>query len=707
MTLGTPGYMAPEVIRGEAATPRSDLYGAGVILFELLTGRLPFEGNSAVEVAGKHLTQQVPMGLLREKRTPRWLTRFASRLLEKDPSDRFASPKEALVALERRRGGFWLNRRARRYSAVAALLLCAALTALWLALRPRTLTATFHDAVLEARDASSTVLWSQTLPNSIQSAVAGRFGPEGSWAVACAVNWNADGSQQKGMEPSEANAATLWVFDRSGKLLVRFLSPMAIKGISPRFNHNLSTHRFAPDENERLVIYARHATWHPTDLLVYSFQQRNPWDISTKPSDLIVRNSGAMAGWIYKDLDGDGRDEILYAGVNMPLYWADFVGAAKVPAHNDGGTEIVSPDDTNGLSKFPMLYRLFSLDPFIPMKVTQDPSGMPFISLGAGDPWTLATKGILLRGGRAVAPPDDVVARFNRAFPNLCYLRERHLFAELLDASGELPSGAGETYDWIKDLFRASALQGLGRHDEVVNSMLSPGRGTTPAYARQLALDALFLAGNYSACVNLYDYFPAEVRRGKPELGNTALLSALYSEDDNAFLRLRQNTGAAAYDWYPGMLGALQKCVRGNPAEAQQEISSMGEEINQEAEPRLLLAECLIRQGRLKEAHAPLDETQRWYEESSRVIEETDIWLKWREGSRDPALLPRVSALLNEARLDSQVSPRARAFLPLSLYRAARMHQESGDLRGARILSQEAISLAPKSWRKGLALTGR
>jgi len=203
MTLGTPGYMAPEVIRGEAATPRSDLYGAGVILFELLTGRLPFEGNSAVEVAGKHLTQQVPMGLLREKRTPRWLTRFASRLLEKDPSDRFASPKEALVALERRRGGFWLNRRARRYSAVAALLLCAALTALWLALRPGTLTATFHDAVLEARDASSTVLWSQTLPNSIQSAVAGRFGPEGSWAVACAVNWNADGSQQKGMEPSE------------------------------------------------------------------------------------------------------------------------------------------------------------------------------------------------------------------------------------------------------------------------------------------------------------------------------------------------------------------------------------------------------------------------------------------------------------------------------------------------------------------------
>ena len=155
------------------------------------------------------------------------------------------------------------------------------------------------------------------------------------------------------------------------------------------------------------------------------------------------------------------------------------------------------------------------------------------------------------------------------------------------------------------------------------------------------------------------------------------------------------------------MLGALQKCLRGDPAQAEQDILSMGEELDQEAEPRLLLAECLIRQGRLKEAHAPLDETRRWYEESSRVIEETDIWLKWREGPRDPALLQRASALLDEARREVHISPRARAFLPLSLYRAARMHEESGDAQGARILSREAISLAPKSWRKGLALTGR
>jgi serine/threonine protein kinase len=306
-TLGTPGYMAPEVIRGETATPRSDLYGAGVILFELLTGRLPFEGNSAVEVAGKHLTQQPPMGLLQEKRTPRWLAQIAARLLEKDPADRFASPKEALAALDRRRRSLRLNRRARLSALAAALLLGMASFAVWFVLRPGSLTATFHDTVLEARDASSHVLWSQTLPNTIQSAVAGRFGPKGSWAVACSTQWNAAHSDLRGVEPSEWNAPSLWVYDRRGKLLLRLVSPLAFKGFSPRFTLHLSSHRFAPGESERLVIYAHHMTWHPSGLLVYSFQGRQPWETGVHSPDLIVRNSGGISGWVYKDLLRGGQ----------------------------------------------------------------------------------------------------------------------------------------------------------------------------------------------------------------------------------------------------------------------------------------------------------------------------------------------------------------------------------------------------------------
>jgi eukaryotic-like serine/threonine-protein kinase len=60
--LGTAGYISPEQAAGEPATPASDVYSFGVILFRLLTGRLPFEGESALEVAAMHRDLQAPAG---------------------------------------------------------------------------------------------------------------------------------------------------------------------------------------------------------------------------------------------------------------------------------------------------------------------------------------------------------------------------------------------------------------------------------------------------------------------------------------------------------------------------------------------------------------------------------------------------------------------------------------------------------------------
>ena len=57
---GTVQYLAPEQIRGEPADPRSDLYSLGIVAFELLTGRLPFTGETAMAVAYKHLSDRVP-----------------------------------------------------------------------------------------------------------------------------------------------------------------------------------------------------------------------------------------------------------------------------------------------------------------------------------------------------------------------------------------------------------------------------------------------------------------------------------------------------------------------------------------------------------------------------------------------------------------------------------------------------------------------
>jgi serine/threonine-protein kinase len=88
---GTPEYMAPEVVSGGAPTAASDIYGAGVILYELLTGTTPFGGGSAVQIMVRH-TRDVPVSpaLRRSDRTiPAALDRVVMRALEKRPEARF------------------------------------------------------------------------------------------------------------------------------------------------------------------------------------------------------------------------------------------------------------------------------------------------------------------------------------------------------------------------------------------------------------------------------------------------------------------------------------------------------------------------------------------------------------------------------------------------------------------------------------------
>src|SRR5260370_9808542 len=58
--VGTPGYISPEQVRGDDIDHRSDLYSLGVILFELLTGRLPFAGNETMDVLLAHATEAPP-----------------------------------------------------------------------------------------------------------------------------------------------------------------------------------------------------------------------------------------------------------------------------------------------------------------------------------------------------------------------------------------------------------------------------------------------------------------------------------------------------------------------------------------------------------------------------------------------------------------------------------------------------------------------
>jgi Protein kinase domain len=99
-TVGTPVYMAPEVLRGEPATVRSDVYSMGVLLFHLVTGDYPVRADTLAELRRKH--QRGENGLLRDLRPdlPARFVRVVETALRPDPAERFASAGQMQRALE-------------------------------------------------------------------------------------------------------------------------------------------------------------------------------------------------------------------------------------------------------------------------------------------------------------------------------------------------------------------------------------------------------------------------------------------------------------------------------------------------------------------------------------------------------------------------------------------------------------------------------
>jgi len=100
MLRGSPYYMSPEQAQGLPLDARSDLYSLGIVLFEMLTGRKPFTGTSAIEVLQRHVTAPVPQLPAAHAS----LQPLLERLLAKTPAKRFASAEELLVALAKATG---------------------------------------------------------------------------------------------------------------------------------------------------------------------------------------------------------------------------------------------------------------------------------------------------------------------------------------------------------------------------------------------------------------------------------------------------------------------------------------------------------------------------------------------------------------------------------------------------------------------------
>jgi serine/threonine protein kinase len=87
--IGTVAYASPEQLTGGAVDARSDVYSMGVVIFELATGRLPFEGGDAMAVVAAHLNRPAPLPSSVCPGLPPWLDVAVSRALAKDPEDRW------------------------------------------------------------------------------------------------------------------------------------------------------------------------------------------------------------------------------------------------------------------------------------------------------------------------------------------------------------------------------------------------------------------------------------------------------------------------------------------------------------------------------------------------------------------------------------------------------------------------------------------
>jgi len=99
--VGTAQYLSPEQARGTTVDHRSDLYSVGILLFELLTGEVPFTGDSPVEIAMRHLSAQAPLPSERREGVPEDLDLIVARALAKDPDQRYQSAEEMDADLER------------------------------------------------------------------------------------------------------------------------------------------------------------------------------------------------------------------------------------------------------------------------------------------------------------------------------------------------------------------------------------------------------------------------------------------------------------------------------------------------------------------------------------------------------------------------------------------------------------------------------
>jgi serine/threonine protein kinase/Tol biopolymer transport system component len=347
MVLGTVGYMSPEQVRGQAVDHRSDIFSFGVVLYEMLTGRRAFQGDSAVETMNAILKEDPAPVAGSGEPLPPALDRIVLHCLEKNPEERFQSARDIAFDLESLSG---LSTQSvaeaprpprRRWLRLAAL---AALTA---AVGAGLFVAGLFVAGRLTGGGSGLTFEPLTFRRgSISSA---RFAPDGHTIVFAA---NFDGSQleiysaQPGSPESRPLGvkADLQAVSRHGELAVLLERPgrgavlarLPLGGGAPReVLENVRSADWAPDGESLAVVRAegeRDTLEFPIGHVLY---QGHGW-----LSDVSVSPRGDRVAFFEHPVDFDARGDVAVVDLagkktTISAGWEDLFGTHWTPAGDE------------------------------------------------------------------------------------------------------------------------------------------------------------------------------------------------------------------------------------------------------------------------------------------------------------------------------------------------------------------------------------
>jgi tetratricopeptide (TPR) repeat protein len=135
--VGTPDYMSPEQAEGRDVDGRSDLYSFGLVLYEMLTGHVPFKADSIITTLMMRLREVADPPSKANPDVPAWVDRLVMKALERDRDDRYASADEILHDIERAHVKRIIRLRGRNLAIAAAGIAVAVLALFYFGLRPR------------------------------------------------------------------------------------------------------------------------------------------------------------------------------------------------------------------------------------------------------------------------------------------------------------------------------------------------------------------------------------------------------------------------------------------------------------------------------------------------------------------------------------------------------------------------------------------